>query len=77
MTRNFKICTPHINIILEIISRIMKWAEHVALWGTIEVHTDYWWESLRERDNLEDLGERCEDSNKTNLQGMGWDHGLD
>jgi hypothetical protein len=26
------------------------------VWGTGEVRTGLWWEDLRERDNLEDLG---------------------
>ena len=26
------------------------------VWGTVEVHTGLWWEDLRERDHLENVG---------------------
>ena len=41
------------------------------------MHTEYWWGDLKERDHLEDLGERWEDNTKINLKEMGWDYGLD
>jgi len=25
-------------------------------WGRVEMHTEFWWGNLRERDRLEDLG---------------------
>jgi hypothetical protein len=34
----------------------MRWAGHVALSGTGGVYTGFWWENLRERDNLGDPG---------------------
>jgi len=34
----------------------MRWAVHVALWGTGEVFTGFWQGELRETDYLEDLG---------------------
>jgi len=55
----------------------MRWTGRVELWGTREVHTGYWWGHLRESDYLEDPDERWDDNIKINLQGMGWDHGLD
>jgi hypothetical protein len=42
------------NIIWAIKSRTVRWAEHVALRGIGEVHTEFWWENLREGDHLED-----------------------
>jgi hypothetical protein len=44
------------NIIRVIKSRIMRWAKHVARMGTGEGRMGVWWENLRERDHLEDLG---------------------
>jgi len=58
-------------------SKIMRWTGNVEICGTTEVHTEYWWGDLRERDHLEDPGERLDDNTKINLQGMGWEHGLD
>ena len=55
----------------------MRWTGNVEICGTTEVHTEYWWGDLRERDHLEDPGERLDDNTKINLQGMGWEHGLD
>jgi len=34
----------------------MRWAGHVACMGRVEAYTGFWWGSLRERDQLEDLG---------------------
>jgi len=34
----------------------MRWEGHVARMGREEVYTGFWWENLRERDPLEDLG---------------------
>jgi hypothetical protein len=34
----------------------MRWAWFVARRGRGKVHTDFWWGSLRGRDDLEDLG---------------------
>jgi hypothetical protein len=47
-------CSP--NIIWVIKSRRMGWAGHVAHVGRGEVHTEFWWANLRERDHLEDPG---------------------
>ena len=44
------------NIIQVIKLRRMRWAGHVACMGGGEVHTGFWWGSLRERDHLEDQG---------------------
>jgi hypothetical protein len=38
------------SIIRMIRSRRMRWAEHVALMGRREIHTGFWWESQKERD---------------------------
>ena len=34
----------------------MKWAGHVTCMARGEGHTEFWWEELRERHHLEDLG---------------------
>jgi hypothetical protein len=50
------ICTSP-NIIQVIKSRRMRWAWHLA--GKREredMHIEFWWGNLRERDHLEDLG---------------------
>jgi hypothetical protein len=42
------------NIIPMIKSRIMKWVGHVVRMGGGDVHTGFWWETLREVGQLED-----------------------
>jgi hypothetical protein len=37
------------NIVWVIKSRRMRWAGHVALWGSGEAYTGFWWGNLRER----------------------------
>ena len=44
------------NIILVIQSRIIRWAGLVARMGRGQVHTEFWWGNLRERDHLEESG---------------------
>jgi hypothetical protein len=39
--------------IIQVIKSRMRWVGHV---GKGEVYTGFWWENLRERDHLEDLG---------------------
>ena len=36
--------------------RMMRWAVHVARMGRREMHTEFWWGNLTDRDHLEDLG---------------------
>jgi len=65
--RSLIICTAHneeldnlycsSNIVRMIKSRTVRWARHVARMGKGGVRTGVWWENLRERDHLEDLGE--------------------
>jgi hypothetical protein len=38
------------------------------------VHTGFWWENLRERDDLEDPGVTWEDNIKMSIQEVGWGH---
>ena len=45
-------CSP--NIVRLIKSRRMRWAEHVVCMGRGEEHKEILWESLREKDHLED-----------------------
>jgi hypothetical protein len=52
-------------------SKRMRWAGHVARNGRKEVHTGFWWGSLRERDNLETPRRRWEHNTKINIQKMG------
>jgi hypothetical protein len=35
--------------------RRMRWAVHVARWGTGELHIGFWWGDLRQGNLLEDL----------------------
>jgi len=44
------------NIVRVIKSRRMRWAGHVALMGTGEVCTGFWWKNLREGDHWRDPG---------------------
>ena len=46
--------SPHISRVMK--SKRMRWRGHVALWGTGEVYTGFWWGNLRERDQLENPG---------------------
>jgi len=42
------------------------------------VHTEFWWENLRERDHLEDPGMTWKDNIKMAIQEVGWGaNGLD
>ena len=41
------------NIIRVLKSRKMRWVGHVALMGSVEVHTAFWWGNLRERGHLQ------------------------
>jgi hypothetical protein len=34
----------------------MRWVGQVAHTGKAKAHTEGWWEDLRERDGMEDLG---------------------
>jgi len=34
--------------------RTMRWVGQVTQTGTAKVHTECWWEDLRERDGMED-----------------------
>jgi hypothetical protein len=48
-------CSP--NIVQVFISRRMRWAGDVAcMIERGEVHTEFWWGNLRERNHLEDPG---------------------
>jgi hypothetical protein len=44
------------NTVRVIKSRRMRWAGHVARMGERRGYTRFWWENLRERDHLGDLG---------------------
>jgi hypothetical protein len=44
------------NIVREIKLRRVRWAEHVAVSGRVEVYTRFWWGNLKARDHLEDPG---------------------
>jgi hypothetical protein len=45
--------------------------------GRRHTHTGFWWENLRERDNLVNLGGRWEDNITMRLQELLWDRELD
>jgi len=45
---------------------------HVARMEREKVHTEFWWENLREPDHLKDRGFRWEDNIKMDLQDVGW-----
>jgi hypothetical protein len=42
------------NIIRMTMSKMMRWAEHVARMVRGGMHIGYWWGSQKERDHLED-----------------------
>jgi hypothetical protein len=44
------------DVVRQIKSRRMRWAEHVAHMGGREKYTRSWWESLKERDHSENGG---------------------
>jgi len=44
------------NIVQVIKSRRVRWARHAARMGRGDVHTEFWWKTLKERDYLEDPG---------------------
>jgi hypothetical protein len=46
-------------------------------WGRGQAHPGFWWENLRERDNLENLEGRWEDNIKMHLQELLWERGPD
>jgi hypothetical protein len=52
--RHDRYCSP--NIIRMIKSRRIRWAGHVARMEIGEVYTWFWWEDIKERNHLEDLG---------------------
>jgi hypothetical protein len=54
------------SIIRTIKSRRLRWAGHVARIGRRGMHTVYWWESQKERDNWE------MDLRKIGSDGMDW-----
>jgi len=57
LRNEFNGLNPSSNVIRVIKSREMKRSEHVTrMAGRGEVHTEFWWGKLRERDHFEDLG---------------------
>ena len=44
------------NIVQVIKSRRVRWARHAARMGRGDVHAEFWWKTLKERDYLEDPG---------------------
>jgi hypothetical protein len=49
----------------------------VALWGREEEHTGFWWVNMKEKDQLEDLGEITLKRIFMNRDWGGGRHGLD
>jgi hypothetical protein len=58
------------NIVRVIKSRKMRWAGHVARMGREEACTGFWWENLREGDQLGDM-RRWEDDMRMDFQEVG------
>jgi hypothetical protein len=50
----------------------MRWAGHVALWGTVEAYTGFWWGNGREKRPLGRPGRRWDDDIKMDLQEVGY-----
>jgi hypothetical protein len=66
-------CSPNV---IRMKSR-MRSAGHVALLGTGEVHTEFWWGNLRERSHPEDLGVDVRVVIKCTFKNWEGGHGLD